>query len=132
MESQLPYNNMNTFPAEADQRRAAPTVVVASTSSQTRYKNYSSRLNVTLGVIQIVCGVLLMGLNVSKFKTILSMNDSQLKSNDILIFFASQNMQSQQSMHAFQIVLIALESPLGNVSDGTWCGVIVSSTINTG
>ena len=86
MESQLPYNNMNTFPAESEQPPAAPTVIVASTSSQTRYKSYGSRLNVTLGIIQIVCGVLLMGLNVSKFKTILSMDDSELNKQRHLNF----------------------------------------------
>ena len=64
MESQLPYDRMSTFPAETEQPQAAPTVIVAS-NSQTRYKNYGSRLNVTLGIIQIVCGVLLMGFSVS-------------------------------------------------------------------
>ena len=65
MESQLPYDRMSTFPAETEQPQAAPTVIVASTPSQTRYKNYGSRLNVTLGIIQIVCGTLLIGLSVS-------------------------------------------------------------------
>ena len=59
---------MNTFPAESEQPPAAPTVIVASTTLQTRYKNYGSRLNVTLGAIQITCGVLLMGFSVSKFQ----------------------------------------------------------------
>ena len=59
------YDRMNTFPVGSDQPLTAPTVVVASNSSQTRYKNYGFRTNVTLGIIQIVCGVLLMGFSVS-------------------------------------------------------------------
>ena len=68
---------MNTFPSESEQPPAAHAVVVASISPQTRYKEYGSRNNVTLGIIQIVCGVLLMGFSVSKFKPILSMNGKQ-------------------------------------------------------
>ena len=29
-------------------------------------------------------------------------------------------------MCSFQVVLIAINSPLGHVSDGIWCGLIVS------
>ena len=59
---------MSTYPAESEQPPAAPTVIVASTSSQITYKKYGFRPSVTLGVIQIVCGVLLVGFSVGIFQ----------------------------------------------------------------
>ena len=68
MESQLPYNRMTEGQVEAAQP-AQPTMIVASTgTSERRYKNYGTRLNVTMGIIQIAFGVLLMGMSVSTFK----------------------------------------------------------------
>ena len=57
---------MATGQVQILQSPVQPTVIVASTSSPTRYKSYSSRVNITLGIIQILCGIFLMGLNVSK------------------------------------------------------------------
>ena len=68
---------MNTFPTESEQPPAAPTVIVASTSSQITYKKYGFRPNVTLGVIQIVCGVLLMGFSVSIFQITVQVHTDQ-------------------------------------------------------
>ena len=95
MESQIPYDRMNTGQAQAVQSPCPPTVIVASTSSQSRYKNYSSRLNVTLGIIQIVCGVLLKGFSVSKF-----LNHSKLNNELHLTFVPPESKQSQQT-HVF-------------------------------
>ena len=67
METQLPYDRMTEGQVQILQSPVQPTVIVASTLSSTRYKNYSSRLNVTLGIIQIVCRVILMGFSVSAY-----------------------------------------------------------------
>ena len=59
MENQLQFGRMDRMQVFATQSSAQPI------SSQTKYNKYSYKINATLGIIQALCGLLLIALNVS-------------------------------------------------------------------
>ena len=63
MESNVPYNRMQPE-VEVHQGVTQPTIIMAPPTQQ-RYNTYGRFGNIALGVMQLVCGVILVALTVS-------------------------------------------------------------------
>ena len=71
MESQLPYSRMeNENPDStntANNVAAQPTVVIIAAPQEDYSKTYNGKVALLSGIVVLVCGILTVGLNVSKF-----------------------------------------------------------------
>lgn len=124
METQLPYDRMgNEEPNRTNPGNnfaAQPTVVVVAQPQKDYKQIYNGRLALMSGTVQLVCGILAIGLNVSFYfkyenEHIPTHMNIQLEKYDDKLFPIS-----------LQIGKFCVPTALAAVSDGIWCGVIVS------